>query len=47
MQIKKYIIEDSPISMITFLHVNGMLNEDKVNEYISNYKIVRRGDENG
>ena len=38
----KYTIEDSPISMITFLYTNGMLNEDKVNEYVSNYKIVKR-----
>lgn len=37
----KYTIEDSPVSMITFLYTNGMLNEDKVNEYVSHYKIVK------
>ena len=37
----KYTIEDSPVSMITFLYTNGMLNEDMVNEYISNFRIER------
>ena len=37
----EFTIEYSPVTMITFLQINGMLNEDRVDEYISHYKNVK------